>query len=125
MREGRPPKYTPERIQEIIELMDKYTKETEIPIFADFCYKNNLIRQYLYEIPDLSDAIKRMLQRKETILEIGALTGELNNTMAIFSLKQMGWTDKQEIKSEHSGNIDSNVKFEIIGIKSNATNTDS
>jgi hypothetical protein len=39
--------------------------------------------------------------RKEVVLEKGTLTGVYDKTMAIFSLKQLGWKDKQEI--EHSG----------------------
>jgi hypothetical protein len=77
--------------------MEEYTEKTDLPIFVEFCYKNNLVRQYLYEIPELSDAIKRLLQKKEMILEKGGLSNKLNPTMCIFSLKQMGWSDKREL----------------------------
>lgn len=109
MSAGRPKEYTPERIQEIKKLMDEYTDNTPIPIFAEFCYKNNFIRQYLYEIPEISDSIKRLMAKKETVLEKGALSGELNPSMAIFSLKQQGWSDKQEVK--HDGDVKITIDY--------------
>jgi len=91
---GRPVKYTDEKIQEIIALLNTYIEETQIPIIAEFCYKNNIRRQILYEIPELSDIQKRLIEKKEAQLERLGL--EKNNTMAIFSLKQLGWRDTTE-----------------------------
>jgi hypothetical protein len=90
---------------EIAKLLNEYTENTEIPIIAEFCYLNDIPRDYLYKMgdkePELLHAIKRCTMRKEVVLEKGTLTGVYDKTMAIFSLKQLGWKDKQEI--EHSG----------------------
>lgn len=105
---GRPRKHDRD---EITALLNEYTDTTEIPIVAEFCYLNGLIRQYLYEMSkdheDLSDAIKRCTEKKEVQLEKKALVGDVNHTMAIFSLKQLGWKDKQEV--EHTGETTHNV----------------
>ena len=95
-----PVKWTEERLDALADRLNQYTEETEIPILADFAYKNGILREQLYELArknvHLAYAIKAIMERKQTVLETGALNGELNTTMAVFSLKQMGWTDKQE-----------------------------
>jgi len=90
--------WTPERIDEVIRLMDDYTENTAVPILAEVAYQNHFSKPTLYDIPELSDPIKRLLTKKESQLEKGALAGQVNATMAIFSLKQMGWRDKQEVE---------------------------
>lgn len=97
---ARPVVWTEEKIAETLELINNYTDSTDIPSVAEFCYTNNIRKQRLYEIDELSDAIKRLIEKKEWKLEIGALYGDIDKTMAIFSLKQLGWTDKQEVKIE-------------------------
>ena len=94
---ARPVVWTDKKIKETRDLINKYTDNTEIPSIAEFCYKNAIRKQRLYEIDELSDSIKRLLEKKEWKLENGALNGDIDKTMAIFSLKQIGWTDKQEI----------------------------
>jgi hypothetical protein len=106
---GRPKEWTPERINALIVLIEQYTEETEIPILAEFCYKNNIYKQLLYDMPEFSDSIKKLISKKEAQLERKALTGEVNVTTAIFSLKQLGWRDKQEI--EHGLNKETTKTF--------------
>ncbi len=91
---GRPRKYTKEYLAEIIEKLDHYIDETPIPVVAEFAYQNKIPRQALYRYEELSDTIKRLIDKKEAQLERLALKGEINQSMAIFSLKQLGWTDK-------------------------------
>ncbi len=111
MRTGRPKKFTKSYIEEIISKIENYIDETEIPIVVEFCYKNNIRKQRLYDIPEFSDCIKRLINKKEAQLERLGL--EKNNTMAIFSLKQLGWRDTQEI--QHSFNPEK-AKEEIQNI---------
>ena len=59
---------------------------------------------------ELSYAIKRLMLKKEAQLEKLALKGKIDKTMAIFSLKQIGWRDKHEI--EHSGNLEIQVDID-------------
>src|SRR5580700_6090069 len=73
--------------------LEQYIESTEIPILSEFAYKNGLYRQRLYEFPELEDALKRCVSKKEAALASKALKGEVNCTMAIFSLKQLGWKD--------------------------------
>jgi hypothetical protein len=37
--------------------------------------------------------------QREAGLERGAISGEINPTVAIFALKQLGWRDKHEVES--------------------------
>lgn len=90
--------------------LEKYIEETDIPIVAEFAYKNNIPRQYLYELEEISDTIKRLIDKKEAQLERLALKGEIDKTMAVFSLKQLGWKDQQDIKAELSANAEVIIK---------------
>lgn len=96
--------YTPERLAEIRQAIEEYTEKTAIPILAEFSYTYGVLRQELYKHEELSDAIKDLMSKKEFQLEKMAMTNKINSTFAIFSLKQMGWRDKQEI--EHTVNTD-------------------
>ena len=97
MSRGRPLKYD---VNEIIEIMDRYIEETELPIFKEVCYLNNWNSKYIYELgsknEDLSDTIKKLSDKKEAELEKGGVTGKYNPTIVVFSLTQLGWKDKQE-----------------------------
>jgi len=98
---GRPIEWTPQRIEALRVKFLQYIKDTEIPIIAEFAYLNGTYRQLLYDLPEFSDAIKLCISKKESALEKKGLTGEVNTTMAIFSLKQLGWKDKQEVDTTH------------------------
>ena len=102
--------WTEEKINEIISKMDKYTDESDLPILAEFAYQNNILRSQLYEYPEFANAIKRMMDKKEAQLEKLGAFNVINSTMAVFSLKQLGWTDKQQI--EHSGEINNITREE-------------
>ena len=87
-------------IKDIVKIIDNYVKETDLPILKEVCYQNGWRYESIMNLEpkeeDLDDAIKRLVNKKEAELERGGLTGKYNNTMAIFSLKQLGWKDKQE-----------------------------
>lgn len=95
---GRTNKY-----KDIAEKLEDYVEKADIPVLAEFAYKNDLTREYLYTLSKedarLFNAIKKCTTKKEAVLEIGALKGELDKTMAIFSLKQLGWSD--HVEQEH------------------------
>ena len=86
---------------ELLALLENYIEKTQIPILSEFAWKHGLHRQKLYEMPELSDAIKRCITKKEAALEAGALRGDINPTMAIFSLKQIGWNDGAKNVTQH------------------------
>ena len=98
---GRPPKVPEADMPELVQKFADYIDETDIPIIAEFAYKTDVPRTWLYDRQEFSALLKKCIDKKEAALERGTLKGELNPAMAIFSLKQMGWKDKQEL--EHSG----------------------
>ncbi len=102
-----------EKIEKLNKELKLYIKNTDIPIIAEFAYIHHIRRQLLYENEILSDTIKNLIDKKEFQLERKALENDIDKTMAIFSLKQLGWRDKQEI--EHSGNMEINIGKEFEG----------
>jgi len=93
MAGGRPREYDRDAI---LAAFEQYVDETEIPIVAEFASIQYVTKQYLYDCPEFSDVLKRCTSKKEAALERHALSGDVNCTMAIFSLKQLGWTDRTE-----------------------------
>lgn len=98
---GRPREYDREALAKEF---TQYIAENDIPILAEFAYLHDLDKQILYEWPEFIDLVKRCVQKKEASLERQALKQGCNVTMAIFSLKQLGWSDKQEttLKGDHA-----------------------
>jgi hypothetical protein len=98
---GRPKKYTDEYLAELLESLEVYIEETDIPILKEWCVSVGVPSKHVYDFEALSDPIKTLIDKKEANLERKALQGEVDKTMAIFSLKQLGWSDQRKI--EHSG----------------------
>lgn len=105
---GRPKKYTDEYLAELRESLEVYIEETDIPILKEWCVSVGIPSKHVYDFEPLSDPIKVLIDKKEANLERKGLQGEVDRTMAIFSLKQLGWRDKQEM--EHKGTV--NVHFD-------------
>lgn len=91
------------KIEALLDGIAAYIADADPPIVAEYAHANGITRQYLYELaatakkrgdPRLSDAIKMLSEAKEIALERGGLSGHFSPSMAIFSLKQLGWTDK-------------------------------
>lgn len=82
---------------ELLDELLQYIENTAIPIVAEFAYTRGVRRDYLYDMPELTNALKACIEKKESALERKALAGDVNVTMAIFSLKQLGWSDRQDI----------------------------
>lgn len=97
MAGGRPKTYNEEQIQEISLKLEKYIAEEDIPIVAEFAYLNDVPRNTLYDYTEFSTLLKKLIDKKEAQLERKGLTNEVNTGMAIFSLKQLGWRDRQEM----------------------------
>ena len=101
---GRPKgtgdKYTPAIRKKLLTAMKRYITTTSIPILSEFAYKNNVLRENLYQWPEFSYSIKMLIEKKESQLEKLALVGAIDKSMAIFSLKQLGWRDTKEITSK-------------------------
>jgi len=102
MAGGRPREWDREKL--LTDLED-YVNNTEIPIASEFAYLQGMNRQYLYEIPEISDAIKWLMTKKEAQLERKGLNNEVNIGMAIMSLKQMGWKDRPDVNTSETGGL--------------------
>ena len=102
---GRKKTWTKEKIAETNRMLNEYIDETAIPILVEFCYKHDIRRATLYEIPDLAYTIKRMMEKKESQLEKLAISGRCPPAFAIFSLKQLGWKDRQEVEQTSKSKI--------------------
>jgi hypothetical protein len=94
---GPHPTWTEARIQELNDALLKYIDETEVPIVSEFAYRNKINRTQIYEMPIISDTIKLLITKKEAQLEKGLLGGAIPPSAGIFSLKQLGWKDTQDV----------------------------
>lgn len=96
------PKKAKYQLKNLCKIIDEYTNTTSIPILKEVCYQNDLNYSYVMQMRtkeenvELSNSIKRLLDKKEAQLERLGLTGKIDRGMAIFSLKQLGWKDKPE-----------------------------
>lgn len=108
------PKY---ELEFMLKRIDEYTDNTVIPILKELCYQQYWDYDYIIKIKtekeELGRSIKRLLNKKEAQLEKLALMGKVSRTMAIFSLKQLGWKDKSDDEDENS-EILNNVKIEFV-----------
>src|SRR3990167_4710848 len=87
-----------------------YIDETQIPIIKEFCWKVAKIPYRTFESEvhrhkdsRLAELNELCVNKKETQLERGGLSGILDKTMVIFSLKELGWTDRQELTGKDGG----------------------
>lgn len=113
---GRPALYGPKDIARIQTEFREYIETTDIPIVAEFAYKHHVSREALYQYDDFFTLLKDCTTKKEAALEALALKGDVNVTMAIFSLKQLGWTDKTqtELTGKDGGAIEIDTPRERI-----------
>ena len=97
---GRPVIYTEEAVRAICDQFNEYIDNADIPIIAKFAWQNEITKTRLYEFAKqyewFSYVLQKCKEKKESALEELALQGKINVTMAIFSLKQQGWTDKTQ-----------------------------
>jgi len=98
---GRPRKLKAKEVKDLLCAFEEYIDNTDVPIIAGFAYQARIDRTKLYDYPEFSTLIKRCIDKKESALENGILNGSIPPAAGIFSLKQLGWSDKQEIA--HTG----------------------
>lgn len=105
----------------VIDDLEKYIDERDCPIVVEFCYLNNIPKSSLYEMNSeaIKNLIKKATAKKEFYLESKCLNNEINSAMAIFSLKQLGWRDKQEIVST---NMNTNVELDYSSLSNKDLN---
>ena len=86
---------------------------TGLALHLGFCNRSAM---YDYEARgEFCHAVKTARSRCENWVEVNGLQGNTPPAMAIFALKNYGWSDKQEI--EHSGNADKPLQIIVNGVK--------
>lgn len=86
---------------------------TGLALHLGFCNRSAM---YDYEARgEFCHAVKTARSRCEQWVETNGLQGNTPPAMAIFALKNYGWSDKQEI--EHSGNADKPLQIIVNGVK--------
>ena len=80
--------------------MVEYARSEEIPLLSEFCFDRGYSREMLVrqsaKNETLYQAIELLHLKKEAVIERGGLLEILSDRMAIFSLKQMGFTDNPD-----------------------------
>ncbi len=99
------PKSNKYRIKDMVKKINEYTDNTklpDIPILKEICVENDWNYDYVMQLQrnnkELSQSIKRLLMKKEVLLEKGMTGGQLVASASIFSLKQLGWRDEAKIE---------------------------
>lgn len=118
---GRPPKW--ETVEEVQELCDSYFEKCEeenTPLtITGLALALGTCRQTLlnYEVKDqFMDTIKRAKLMVENYAELQTLDGK-NPAGAIFILKNHGWTDKQDVDLNHSGEMKNHLNWTVKIVK--------
>jgi hypothetical protein len=98
---ARPREFDP---VELAEKLEQYILTAyPFPILAEFAVINDISREYIYTLgkdcPELFNATKKCMEAKEYKLEKGMAIGEIPPGYGNFALKQLGWRDKQEVRS--------------------------
>lgn len=97
-----------------------------LALFLGFANRTSL---YEYEKePEFSDTIKTARTRCEEFVEANGMSGNVPPAMAIFALKNYGWSDKQEqVISSPDGSplVPQKLVIEIVDPKNDRKDTDS
>lgn len=96
-RPGRPREHNRENLRESLL---QYIESRTIPVVSEWAYLNGVPRQKVYAMPELAEALQLAITKKEANLELGALAGKINVSMAIMSLKQIGWSDRRQVEHD-------------------------
>lgn len=89
----------------LIEDIVEYTNNTEYPILKELCYMKHYNYDYVMQKQkndeNLSQSIKELLYKKEAYLEREGIKGNIAQTMAVFTLKQLGWRDNIDVHHDN------------------------
>ena len=99
------PKSNKYKIKDMVKKINEYTDNTklpDIPNLKEICVENDWNYDYIMKLQrnndELRQSIKRLLMKKEVLLEKGMTGGQLVASASIFSLKQLGWRDEAKIE---------------------------
>lgn len=109
-------------VKDLIADLDDYIATADPPIVAEYAHIHGITRQRLYQLADeeknkgrpaLFDALKKLSEAKEIALERGGLTEKYHPSVAIFSLKQLGWRDKPEVPESADDKISADTRLAV------------
>lgn len=92
--------------ENLVEIINKYVDNCKrlFPQPEDFFYKHGISKSYFYRIkrndPEVAEAWERLTNRQISLLAFKGAKGEIDKTMAIFLLKNLGFTDAPQQKEE-------------------------
>jgi len=91
-------KWSERQIKSIRARLKEYIQKTQVPSIAEFAVQEGVPRGRLYEWDEMADTLDLLRAKRESYLEKQLLDPQTkNSTGAIFALKQLGWSDKQEV----------------------------
>ncbi len=113
-------------VDEICNALDDYTahcvKQKEVPILKEVFVKKGWSYEYVCKILNgklleqgddrLDTSIRNLVNAKEYMLERLGLKGKINSTLAVFSLKQLGWRDQQQVDVGSTNN--KSIKITLV-----------
>jgi hypothetical protein len=108
---GGSPRYTPEEFEQLVDgYIEECNELQEIPTMMHFAMTIKISREQLYKFYGTDERYKngyaQLVSCRDGILEHRALNPQENErrspTMMIFALKQIGWTDKQDVNHTSS-----------------------
>lgn len=90
-----------DKYKNLIKDIVEYTENTEYPILKELCYQKHYNYDTIMKMQRndeiLMQSIKELLYKKEAYLEREGIKGNISQTMAVFTLKQLGWRDNIEV----------------------------
>jgi hypothetical protein len=127
---GRPIKYTYKQKLALLVALQEYIEKEEYPTMPKFCRLHTISKQRIYEWAKNNnenkdtrdkfplgeffyDCIKRMDDIQESFIEDHIMVGNIGAAFAIFKLKQLGWTDRQDITTDTTVHVDGHAKEKL------------
>ena len=113
-------------VDKICNALDSYTahcvKQKEVPILKEVFVKKGWSYEYVCKILNgklleqgdqrLDTSRRNLVNAKGYMLERLGLKGKINSTLAVFSLKQLGWRDQQQVDVGTSNN--KSIKITLV-----------
>jgi hypothetical protein len=108
---GKPKEWTDERISDLADKLEEWAASGDAKFLETFCQENQTYPQRLSEFAKdnakFAEVLKIAKAACASSIAKATFLGICPPAFGIFTLKQHGWTDKQEI--EHSGEVKSTV----------------
>lgn len=124
MSAGGIPKFKPDEFERLVDgYLDERRENAEIPTIMHFAMTIGISREQLYKYykvnDDYKDAYSKLETYRDGITEFTALNpkeGDIRNAgIMVFALKNIGWTDKQEITQKTTHDVSQSLANRLAG----------